>query len=82
MPTKLSWNYFTKQDKTTKLAQTLGDIPFKEAKERASNKWAIKTIQAALSQSNGNVSEAARHLKMSRTALIRLINKYNLRSSD
>ncbi|MFC1499012.1 sigma-54-dependent transcriptional regulator [Verrucomicrobiota bacterium] len=63
-------------------ASTKDHLPFKEAKERAANDWAIKAIRIALSQSNGNVSEAARHLQMSRTALIRLINKYNLRTND
>ncbi|NCC53066.1 MAG: sigma-54-dependent Fis family transcriptional regulator [Spartobacteria bacterium] len=55
------------------------DVPFKEAKARAMDEWSKATIRHTLTQCGGNVSAAARKLQMSRTALIRLINKYALR---
>lgn len=55
-----------------------GDLPFKEAKIRAADEWAKQAIRATLAETQGNVSEAARRLQMSRTALIRLINKYGI----
>ena len=55
-----------------------GDLPFKEAKIRAADEWAKQAIRSALAETQGNVSEAARRLQMSRTALIRLLNKYGI----
>jgi DNA-binding NtrC family response regulator len=59
----------------------LGITPmaFKQGRERAAEEWARVAIRNALTRSRGNTSEAARILKMSRTALLRLINKYALR---
>jgi DNA-binding NtrC family response regulator len=58
-----------------------GTVPlaFKQGRERAAEDWARTAIRTALTRSRGNTSEAARLLKMSRTALLRLINKYGLR---
>jgi len=55
-----------------------GDLPFKEAKIRAADEWAKQAIRTTLAETQGNVSEAARRLQMSRTALIRLLNKYDI----
>lgn len=59
----------------------MGSTPmaFKQGRERAAEDWARTAIRNALTRSRGNTSEAARILKMSRTALLRLINKYGLR---
>ncbi len=59
----------------------VGSMPmaFKQGRERAAEEWARIAIRNALTRSRGNTSEAARILKMSRTALLRLINKYGLR---
>ncbi len=57
----------------------LPELPFKEARARVSDTWARNTVSLALSKCSGNVSDAARLLKMSRTALARLITRYNLR---
>ncbi len=59
----------------------VGSLPvaFKAGRERAAEEWARVAIRNALTRSRGNTSEAARILKMSRTALLRLINKYGLR---
>ncbi len=59
----------------------VGSMPmaFKQGRERAAEEWARVAIRNALTRSRGNTSEAARILKMSRTALLRLINKYGLR---
>jgi DNA-binding NtrC family response regulator len=57
----------------------MGDLPFKKAKSRAADIWARNTIRSMLTASEGNVSAAARKLKMSRTALIRLIQRYGLK---
>jgi DNA-binding NtrC family response regulator len=54
-------------------------MAFKQGRERAAEDWARTAIRNALTRSRGNTSEAARILKMSRTALLRLINKYALR---
>lgn len=54
-------------------------MAFKQGRERAAEDWARTAIRNALTRSRGNTSEAARILKMSRTALLRLINKYGLR---
>jgi DNA-binding NtrC family response regulator len=51
---------------------------FRDARARAANEWAHSTVEAALKKNEGNVSRTARELKMSRTALIRLMRKYNL----
>jgi DNA-binding NtrC family response regulator len=54
-------------------------LAFKQGRERAAEEWARSAIRNALVRSRGNTSEAARILKMSRTALLRLISKYALR---
>ncbi len=54
-------------------------LAFKQGRERAAEEWARTAIRNALVRSRGNTSEAARILKMSRTALLRLISKYGLR---
>jgi len=60
-------------------AESLNDLPFKKARSRAADIWARNTIESVLATCKGNVSESARKLKMSRTALIRLIHKYALK---
>ena len=54
-------------------------VPFKQARERAADAWAERTIRAALEASGGNVTQAARQLQMARTALIRLVDRYGLK---
>jgi DNA-binding NtrC family response regulator len=54
-------------------------LAYKQGRERAAEQWARSAIRAALARTHGNTSEAARQLRMSRTALLRLINKYGLR---
>jgi DNA-binding NtrC family response regulator len=54
------------------------DLPFKDAKARVADEWAKATIQSTLIRNNGNATHAAQELKMSRTALLRLIKKYNI----
>ena len=54
------------------------ELPFKEAKARVADRWAESTVRMALGACGGNVSKAARKLQMSRTALIRLINRYGI----
>jgi DNA-binding NtrC family response regulator len=54
-------------------------LAFKQGRERAAEEWARTAIRNALVRSRGNTSEAARVLRMSRTALLRLISKYGLR---
>ena len=58
---------------------TSSALAFKQGRERAAEEWARTAIRNALVRSRGNTSEAARILKMSRTALLRLISKYGLR---
>lgn len=53
-------------------------LPFKEAKDLAVNQWARARILAALDATGGNVSHAAKLLKMNQNALFKLIKKYNL----
>ena len=60
-------------------AESLHDLPFKKARSKAADIWARNTIGSVLAACDGNVSESARKLKMSRTALIRLIHKYALK---
>jgi sigma-54 specific flagellar transcriptional regulator A len=62
------------------MSDTILDLPFKEAKLRAMEEWSKATIRHALARGRGNVSQTARKLQMSRTALIRLINRYDLRN--
>lgn len=57
----------------------LDGLTFKEAKAHAAEEWVKTTIRAALAAASGNASEAARRLKMSRTALLRLIRKHGIR---
>ena len=54
-------------------------IAFKQGRERAAEQWARSAIRAALVRSRGNTTEAARLLRMNRTAMLRLISKYGLR---
>ena len=55
-----------------------GDLPFKDAKIRVADDWAKTTIQSALIRFGDNATHAAKALKMSRTALLRLINRYGI----
>ena len=61
------------------MPEPLDDIPFREAKAQAMDEWSKVTIRHTLTQCDQNVFRTARKLQMSRTALIRLINKYELR---
>ena len=54
-------------------------LSFKQAKSIAMEEWSKVTIRQMLVQTNGNVSEAARQFKMSRTALIRIMNRYGIK---
>lgn len=58
------------------------DLPFKQAKADMVREWTIATIRFALSRNRDNASRAAKDLRMSRTALLRLIQKYRIRKSD
>lgn len=55
------------------------DGDFRHARARAADDWAKSTVQDAILKADWNVSRAARELKMSRTALIRLMHKYGIR---
>jgi DNA-binding NtrC family response regulator len=57
-------------------AGAIEDLPFREAKVRAMEEWTKRTIRTALEESGGNVSEAARRLKINRNALFRLIARH------
>jgi DNA-binding NtrC family response regulator len=61
------------------VTESFQDLPFKKARSKAADMWARNTIRSVLTICDGNVSESARRLKMSRTALIRLIHKYALK---
>jgi len=61
------------------LAAGVPHLAFKQGRERAAEQWARAAIRAALIRSRGNTTEAARHLRMNRTAMLRLIAKYGLR---
>ncbi len=61
------------------VAPDLFDLPYRKGRIRAAEEWSKRTIRAALAHTHGNVSEAARLLKMSRTSLIALIGKHRLR---
>jgi DNA-binding NtrC family response regulator len=54
------------------------DLPFKEAKARASEEWTRQAVLAAVASAKGNVSEAARRMQMNTSALFRLIKKYGI----
>ena len=54
-------------------------LAYKQGRARAAEDWSRVAIRSALVRARGNTSEAARTLKMSRTALLRLINKYGMR---
>jgi DNA-binding NtrC family response regulator len=54
-------------------------LAFKQGRERAAEQWARAAIRAALIRSRGNTTEAARLLRMNRTAMLRLIARYGLR---
>ena len=61
------------------LAIGVPHLAFKQGRERAAEQWARAAIRAALIRSRGNTTEAARLLRMNRTAMLRLIAKYGLR---
>ncbi len=54
-------------------------LPFRQARAAAADEWAERTIRLALETTQGNASQAARILHMSRTALLRLVAKYGIR---
>ena len=55
------------------------NLPFQKAKSKAIEEWTRSVIKSALSETGGNVSVAARRLKIGRTSLLRLISKYKVR---
>lgn len=61
------------------LAPGVPHLAFKQGRERAAEQWARAAIRAALLRTRGNATEAARLLRMNRTAMLRLIAKYGLR---
>ncbi len=58
------------------------NLPFKKAKALAGEEWTKRAIRGALVRSEGNVSRAAKILKMNLNALFRLMKKYNIRRPD
>lgn len=54
-------------------------LSFRDAKAAAVREWTVATIKSALAGSNGNVTHAARALKMQRTAMLKLMKKYDVR---
>lgn len=54
--------------------------PFLAARARAMEAWTRSTVAAALEAAGGRPTEAARLLKMGRTAFLRLTAKFDLRS--
>ncbi len=55
------------------------EMPFREAKAKAVEEWTRSVIEAALVESNGSATRAAKKLAMGRTALLRLVAKYGIR---
>jgi two-component system NtrC family response regulator len=60
------------------MSTTPENLSFKEGKARIAEEWSRVTIRNTLRATAGNVSQAARQLQMSRTALIRLMNRYGI----
>lgn len=60
-------------------AVALPSLPFSKAKAKAVEEWTKSTISQALEVSGGNVSEAARQLRLGRTALLRFMKKYHIK---
>lgn len=58
------------------------DLPFKKAKALAGEEWAKRAIRGALVRSEGNVSHAAKLLKMNQNALFRLMKKYDIQRPE
>jgi DNA-binding NtrC family response regulator len=55
-------------------------VPFKQALAQASEEWTVRTIRAALAASGGNVSGAARSLKMETSSLFRLLKRHGIKT--
>lgn len=54
-------------------------LSFREERQKAADAWTRKVIAAALAASGGNVTHAAKSLKMHPNALFRLTRKYGLK---
>lgn len=54
------------------------NLVFKDAKAQAADDWARKAITDALVETQGNISNAAKLIKMNRSALMRLMKKYGM----
>lgn len=57
---------------------SLNGLTFKQARARVAEEWARGAVRAALTATRGNASEAARQLKMNRTAFLRLVHRYRI----
>ena len=60
-------------------APDLHGLTFREARNRAADRWAAQAIRSALSAEGGNVTKAAKLLKMNRTALIRAMKNLDIK---
>jgi len=50
-------------------------LAFKEAQERALDDWSRRTVAAALASCHGNMAEAAKRLRMDRSALYKIVKR-------
>lgn len=63
-------------------AQAYDGLPFRKARNQAADDWARARIAAALAETEGNVSAAARMLQINRTALCRLMARFGIRNEQ
>jgi DNA-binding NtrC family response regulator len=57
-------------------------VPFRVAKEKATDRWGRQWVRELMEAAKGNISEAARIAKMDRSHLCTLLRKYGMRDSE
>jgi DNA-binding NtrC family response regulator len=57
-------------------------VPFRVAKQRASDRWDQRYIRELFAHAKGNISEASRIARMDRSHLRSLLRKYGVRGGD
>jgi DNA-binding NtrC family response regulator len=57
-------------------------VPFRVAKQRASDRWESAYVRDLMTRTKGNVSEAARLVRMDRSYLRSLLRKYGITARD
>lgn len=63
-------------------AQAAGELPFREAKANAIAEFEMRYVSRLLSQTSGNITQAARLAGQDRTAFNKLVRKLNLSHDD